>query len=722
MPSRTSSAVSSNTPRVASSTLLVAGLIAAITVVAYLPALQGGLIWDDDAHVTRPELRSAEGLYRIWFDLGSTQQYYPLLHSAFWLQHKLWGDRPIGYHVVNLALHLFAAGLVFIVVRRLLVERHATWAESAALITAAAFALHPVHVESVAWITEQKNTLSAVFYLAAMLIYLRFDATRRVGPYALATGFFVLGLLTKTVTATLPAALLVIFWWKNGRLSMRRDGWPLMPWFALGAAAGLFTAWIEHDLIGAKGAAFEHGAVERFLLAGRVVWFYLSKLFWPVDLTFIYPRWSVNAADWRQWLYPITLIVLFVVLAARSRKSRAPLAGLLFFVGSLFPVLGFLNVYPFLFSYVADHFQYLPSLGVLMLVGTALAAGLSRMASPLPRLAVVLVLCAALATLTYRQSSMYRDVRTLYETTIARNPSAWMAFNNLGVVLKGEGHIDEAMDHYRRAIELRHDYPEAWSNLGVALSESGRYEEAIAAHRESLRIRSANPEALSNLAAALSRAGRHSEAIDAMQQALQYDPRNAALHRNFGVTLHAAGRTADAVAAYRRSLELHPEQPEVRTQMILALASSQSPEQAIVSYQRILKDDPTNAQAHFNLAVLLTNLGQSQEAIRHYEQVVALRPDHLEARTNLATLLARSGRVSEAIPHFEQAARLGPGRVEMHMNLAVAYASAERFADAMASATKARELAQTGGPPEVVARIDEWMADCLRRERSTKGR
>src|SRR5262249_48756811 len=213
----------------------------------------------------------------------------------------------------------------------------------------AIFAVHPVSVESVGWVSEQKNPLSSVFYLGAMLVYLRFDESRRRTDYVVALGLFVLGLLTKTVTATLPAALLVIFWWQRGTLSWKRDVVPLLPFFALGAAAGLLTAWVERTLIGAQGAGFELTFLERGLLAGRVVWFYLSKLVLPANLMFIYPRWKIDATIWWQWLFPMATLSAVVLLWAIRRRSRAPLAGWLLFVGTLAPVLGFVNVYPFVF-------------------------------------------------------------------------------------------------------------------------------------------------------------------------------------------------------------------------------------------------------------------------------------------------------------------------------------------------------------------------------------
>ena len=246
-------------------------------------------------------------------------------------------------------------------------------------LAALLFALHPVAVESVAWIAEQKNTLSAVLYFCAVLAYLRFDNRRRGAAYALATGLFLAALLTKTVTASLPAALLVVFWWRRGRLGWRRDVLPLLPWFAAGIAAGWVTARFEYTRIGAQGADFALSVAQRCLLAGRVFWFYLGKLLWPADLIFIYPRWTVDAAQVWQWLFPFGALALLLVLW-RGRR-RGPLAAVLFFAGTLFPALGFVNVFPFLFSFVADHFQYLACAGILTLVAVGLATALARTSS-----------------------------------------------------------------------------------------------------------------------------------------------------------------------------------------------------------------------------------------------------------------------------------------------------------------------------------------------------
>ena len=227
----------------------MAVLLLCATLAAYSPALNGGLVWDDDGHVTKPALQSLHGLGRIWFEVGATQQYYPMLHSAFWIEHRLWGDSVLGYHLTNVFLHVMAACLVVWIMRRLSLP--------GAWFAGFLFALHPVCVEAVAWIAEQKSTLSAVFYLGAAIAYLRFDQTRRKTLYFYALGLFVLALLSKTVTATLPAALLLVFWWQRKRVGWKRDVRPLLPWFALGAAAGLFTAWVERRYVAAEGPDFE---------------------------------------------------------------------------------------------------------------------------------------------------------------------------------------------------------------------------------------------------------------------------------------------------------------------------------------------------------------------------------------------------------------------------------------------------------------------------------
>jgi protein O-mannosyl-transferase len=476
--------------------LVGAGLIILITLLAYRTALPGGFIWDDDLHVTKNlPLRSLEGLARMWMEPGAVPQYYPLTHTTFWIEYHLWQLNPFGYHIDNVLLQALNAILLWAVLQRLRIP--------GAWLAAVLFAVHPANVESVAWITERKNVLSCAFYLSALLAYLRFyrlgeteasgpDKTplseglptphyfrpkvshrtrmtetarsiqtarsrdrrrtpvllegalsepRRWGFYWLAFTFFACAMLSKTVTCTLPAAILLLIWWKRGRVGWR-DVWPLVPFCAVGAALGWTTASIEKSRVGAVGMEWEYGFAERVLIAGRAVWFYAVKLAWPVNLTFIYPRWNIDAGQWWQWLFPLAAITVAAMLWVwRRRIGRGPLAAMLFFVGTLGPALGFVNVYPMRYSFVADHFQYLASAG---LIAAAVAAAATVVRQRTVRIASGVAVTALFCILTWRQGRIYHDPETLWRDTLAKNPDCWMAHNNLGVLLAARGDLPGA--------------------------------------------------------------------------------------------------------------------------------------------------------------------------------------------------------------------------------------------------------------------------------------
>jgi tetratricopeptide (TPR) repeat protein len=522
--------------------LVSMALVVAIFAV-YFPAWQGGMQWDDESHLTRPELRSLAGLWRIWFQFGATQQYYPLLHSAFWLEYQLWDGAVIGYHLVNLAQHALSTLLLLQILRRLEIP--------GALLASAIFAFHPVHVESVAWMTEQKNTLSTVFYLAAVLVYLHFDTQRRIKLYLYAFLLFVLALLTKTVVATLPAALLVIFWYQRGRLSWRKDVLPLIPWFIVGAAAGLFTAWVERQFIGARGDWFELSLLERCLLAARVVWFYLAKIIWPSNLMFIYPRWEIIPSVWSEYAY-VFVVVMLVTLAWTLRDStRGPLAALLFFIGTLFPVLGFVNVFPFLYSFVADHFQYTASIGLIAGLCGGIVTYLNRATPALRRVgqAACLLALTALMALTWQRAAIFKDSITLYRATIRQNPRCWMCYNNLGIALAESGQTWQAIEQYEASLRILPGNSLAENNLGYALAKVGLTPMAVKHYRRALEIAPIYDVARVNLAKALLELGQPAEALEHFQQALAHKPHIVvaqAAHEGLAKALSSLGDTAEA--------------------------------------------------------------------------------------------------------------------------------------------------------------------------------
>ena len=671
--------------------LWAVGLVIAV-LLAYQPAWQGGLLWDDNKHVTTPDLRSWGGLYRIWFDLGATQQYYPLLHSAFWVQHRLWGDATLGYHLVNILLHAAVAIMVALVLRRL--EVPGAW------LAAAIFALHPVHVESVAWITELKNILSAVFYLAAMLVYLRFDRTRKLAWYGGALGLFSLGLLSKTTAATLPAALLVIFWWQRGRLSWRRDVLPLVPFFALGVVAGAFTAWVERTLIGAEGAAFDMTIVERCLIAGRVVWFYLGKLLWPTHLIFVYPRWQVSQAVWWQYLFPAATLLLLAAAWALRRRWRGPLAALLFFVGTLFPALGFCNVYPFILSFVADHFQYLASLGVITLVSAGATLVLRRwqVGGP-PAYCLCGMLLAVLAMLTWRQSRTYADIDTLYNITIGENADCWMAHSNLGTILTARGEFKEAVAHFRRALEIKPDCEDALNNLGNILADAGRFDEAIAYYRKALELKPNHPLYHTDLGATLVRRGQIEEAMTHYREALAAEPNFALAHNNLGAALAGRGEADEAIGHYRKALEINPDYAAAHNNLGLALADRGEFDEAIPHFEQAVKLRPDYVDAARNLQGIRSVREATARQLSERRELIRAHPTDTALLNNTAWTLATNPNASmrngaEAVDLAQRAARLSnDGEPAILGTLAAAYAEARRFPEAVATARKALERA-----------------------------
>jgi Flp pilus assembly protein TadD len=476
-----------------------------------------------------------------------------------------------------------------------------------------------------------------------------------------------MALLTKTVTATLPAALLVVFWWQRGRLDWRRDVSPLIPWFMAAAASGLFTAWVERTIIGAEGTAFDLSIVERTLLAGRVIWFYLGKLLWPFPLIFVYPRWDVGA-DAPGWAGYLVLVFLVTAgLWALQRRARGPLAAWLFYVGSLFPALGFFNVYPFVFSYVADHFQYLASMGIIAAASFGAVWLLAR-AAPAVRAGgwgLVSVAVAALAFLSHAQSGAYADEPTLYKATLELNPASWMAHNNLGLWYRNHGDAAKALEHYQAALKLRKDYPQAHNNLGILYEDQGNLEGAAAEFREALRTTRDYVAAHNNLGNVLAKMpGHSSESIDQLREAVRLQPTLASAHNNLGAALaKVPGGVDEAIVQYNEALRLRPDFASAHAN--LGDAYSEQPDhlnEAIAQYEEALRLEPNDPEVESNLGLALNSVGRPVEAIAHYNEALRLSPGAPEIRFNLAlALLSIPGRENEAALQLEVFLEARPG-------------------------------------------------------------
>jgi len=501
---------------------LVALALVIATLLAYHPAWQAGFIWDDDKYVTlNPLLTAPDGLRRIWFSLDSPSQYFPLTYTTFYLERAFWGLNPAGYHRINILLHAANALLAWRLLARLRVP--------GAWLAAAVFALHPVQVESVAWITERKNVLMCFFFLQALLAWTTFidDKTRRPWRfYALALVFYALALAAKTTACTLPAALLLVLWLKKMPVGWRRLA-EVVPFVVLGLGMGLVTVWWERNKIGTQGPMFAIGPLERVLIASRALWFYAGKLFWPTNLTFSYPRWRIVASDPGAYAWLLALAGLGVVIwRARTWSGRSAEVAAVFFAVTLSPVLGFIMMVTFLYSFVADHYQYLACLGPIALASAGLVRGLGRITGLKPFLqpALCAALLVLLGVLTWRQCGMYSDEETLWRATLARNPGSWMAENNLGLALARKGERREAIALFRKSLEIKPDDAKAMNNLGNTLALSGELTEAIAQFRKALEINPGDAEARNNLGSTLALNGEVGQALVQFRQALDLKP------------------------------------------------------------------------------------------------------------------------------------------------------------------------------------------------------
>ena len=657
--------------------LVFAVVLAAVTIFAYRPAWHGGFLWDDDAYIINNELlTAANGWQRIWFSLDSPSQYFPFTYSTFRLEHALWGLNTTGYHWVNLLLHVGNALLVWAVLARLKVP--GWW------LAAAIFALHPVQVESVAWITERKNVLMGFFFLLTLLAWIAFADERTRGRwifYCLALICYVLALSAKATACTLPAALFLILWLQKRPITMGRLI-QIVPFIVLGVGMGLLAVWWERYHQGTNRDVFTFlGPIERILVASRAVWFYLSKLFWPSNLTFIYPRWNISPAHVVDYIWLLAGVAAGVAIYfLRRYVGRSVEVAAAFFVATLIPVLGFIMLFTFRYTFVADHYQYLACIGPIALA----SAGIVTLSDRFTHYRAVIVSAALLVvasfgTLTWRQAATYSDIETLWRTTLARNPECWMAHTNIGIVFLQQGKIDDAIAHYRLALQMQPDSWDAEYNLGTALVAKGQVDDAILHCERAVGMRPTDPDAQVSLGNALFAKGRIDEAIAHYQKAITAQPDHFLARYSLGHALLEKGELEGAIQVCRIALLLRPSDADCQT----------------------------------TLAIALEEKGNPTEAIQHYQKAIELAPKSISTLTNLAWLLATSQDASlrngaKAIELATQADRLVGGTNTLVLRtLAAAYAENGEFTNAIGTARSAMQLARMHGEDSLTRDLDQ---------------
>ena len=655
-------------------------LLAAITIFAYRPAWNGGFLWDDDDYIIKNDLLTAsDGLQRIWFSLDSPSQYFPLVYTTFRIERALWDLNPSGYHWVNLLLHVANALLVWRLLSRLNVP--------GAWLAGAIFALHPVQAESVAWITERKNVLMGFFFLLTLLAWIAFidERTKRTWRfYGLALVLYALALSAKSTACTLPAALLLILWLRKTPITRQRL-MQILPFVVLSIGMGLLAIWWERYHQGTTRTMVPFlSPIERILVASRAVWFYLSKLIWPSNLTFIYPKWNISAAHLLDYTWLLAGIVLCVAIYFLRRYfGRSVEIAAAFFVATLSPVLGFIMLFTFRYTFVADHYQYLACIGPIALV----SAGIAILADRLKQyralvLSVALFAVASLGALTWRQAAMYGDIETLWRTTLVRNPECWMAHTNLGIVLLQKGELDDGIAHYRAALQMQPDSWDAEYNLGTALVAKGEVDEAIV----------------------------HCDRAVAMQ------PNDPDGQVSLGDALLQKKRIEEAIAHYQKAMMLHPDHFLARYSLGHALLEKGELDSAIQVCRSALLLRPSDADCHTTLAIALEEKGDPAEAIQHYQKALEFAPQSISTLTNLAWLLATSQDASlrdgpKAVELAKQADRLVGGTNTLVLRtLAAAYAENGEFANAIRTARSAMQLARMHGEDSLTTDLVQQIA------------
>jgi tetratricopeptide (TPR) repeat protein len=644
----------------------MAAMLVLVTIALYWPATSYDFVnYDDPEFLTaNPHVQRGLSWEGVRWAFGNTEQavyWAPLMWLSHMLVCQFFGLNAWGHHLVNVLLHATNTALVFLLLRRM---TGATWR---CLVVAALFGLHPLRVESVAWVTERKDVLSAFFWMLALWAYSRYvevqspESNVQSPPtasnnthhasrithhasrftfhvsryYLLSLFFFALGLMSKPMVVTLPCVLLLLDYWPLGRFQHNRARGLVMekiPFFALALAASVVTFVVQsHGGAVAGGEKLPLGARGGNALISYCR--YVGKMFWPTDLAVFYPHpgyWPIG----KVLLAGGLLLGISALLFAKRRRYPFLLVGWLWYCGTLVPAIGLVQSGD---QAMADRFTYLPSLGVLVLA----VWGAYELARRWHYGVVALSVAASTAillcmVLTRQQLGYWKDSETLFRHALEVTEKNEVAYNNLGSALDEKGQTDEAIRQYQEALRLKPDDATAHGNLGIALARKGQTDEAIRQYQEALRLKPDYAEPHYSLGNVLARAGQIDEAMREYQEAVRLKPDYAAAHNNLGFALVRKGQM----------------------------------DQAIRQYQEAIRLKPDYAGAHYNLGFALVRLGQTDEAIRQYQEALRLKPDYAEAHYNLGNELAKKGQIDDAISHYQEAIRLKPGYTEAQNNLA----------------------------------------------------
>ena len=692
--------------------ILGAAAIFLLVLAAYWPLHTAGYIWDDGGWLVHNHFAHHwRGLWNIWFNPHDSIQYYPMVFTAFNIQWHIWGGNAFGYHLLNIVMQAADAVLLWRILKAL--GLRSAW------IAAAIWAIHPVQVETVGWVVEQKSLLSALFLFPAVLAWTRFadfTSNRAVGEpiltarqwklYALATLSFILALCSKTDACIVPVVLLFVLIWKRGFIN-KRDILLLAPWMVLGFLAALMTIHIEHGQAGAKGHGFQFSVAQHLIIAGKDLWFYPFKLFWPWPMMAVYPRWHISHPAAWEWIFPVTAFAIPLVLLALSRKiGRGPFVAVCVYGLMISPLLGFIAFYTEEYTFVADHYQYLACIGIIVLVTQAAAGIFSRLgrsdkpsndlslpakgqaSAAVPAkvrgisswlgVAVSVLVLPALGTMTWAQSEIYTPPLRVWTHNIKYNPDCWLAMEHVGVHEYRKGHVAAALVLFLRANELSHGGNLIVnSNLGDVYRHLGQYAKAIAYYRRSLAVAGRQPPVIAHLVDCYEKIGNWRQAYLDLLHGVQLLPRSADLQTELGSMLARAGHAKRALPHFRAAIKYEPRDTKALFGLAESLDAVGQWQKAIPYYRRALKASPDFGHGYFAYGMVLLQHGKPTSAAQEFQTVLTLgRQLRLEHHT-----LGKHG-----APEL--------WRMQTHQALAAALLALHHPRQAAAQSAKAKELMQ----------------------------
>ena len=686
-------------------TVAGAAVLVALVLAVYIPALSAGYVWDDDALLTaNPNVRTLEGLGRTWGDPQANTDYYPLTHTSFWVEYHLWRLAPLGYHLDNILLHAANAVLVWLILRRLAVP--------GAWVAAAIFAVHPVQVEAVAWVSERKSVLGGLFCLLSVWLFLRVTltgddlSTRRWRLlYGLSLACFALALLARPVVMAAAVVLPLLVWYKRGRLTWG-EGFRIAWYWVLAAIVTPVTIWVQYTHVGAAGESFNYSALERVLIAGRVLWFYLGKLVWPYPLIFCYDKWPIDAGAWWQYLYPGSVVAaLAALILLRRRIGLGPLVGALVFAIILSPALGFFNVYWHLYYFVADHMQYLACVGLIALAVAGAAAAATRLgtwAQPVSW-AIAAALLGLFGALTWQQCGIYQDDETVWNDTLRKNPNSWMALNNRGRAYFHKKDYDRAIRDFDLAIHLKPDHAKAYNNRGNAYNSKGQYDAAIKDLDKAIELKPDVAEAYNNRGIAYYGKGQYDAAIKDCDKAIGLKPDFVEAYNNRGNAYNSKGQYDAAIKDYDKAIELKSDYAEAYNNRGNVLNIKGQYDAAIKDCDKAIELKPDYAEAYYNRGNTFQSKGQYDAAIKDYDKAIGLKPDFVEAYNNRGNAYNIKGQYDAAIKDYDKAIGLKPDFIEAYQNRAVAHCLTKAYDKAWADVKMYRKLGGTPHPKFIEA-------------------